>query len=217
VTKSPDALGDVRLLALHGLRLKGFTQAVGIGEVFGLDQHALDEQLTALVAGNLVQLREGKVSGYSLTPAGRAEHARLIEEELALAGARAAVEEGYRRFLDVNDELLGLCTEWQVRDVDGDQVLNDHLDDGYDHGIVQRLVALDRGIGPVCADLGNALSRLSHHGVRLRRARQRVEAGDREWFTAPMLASYHTVWFELHEDLLVTLGRERSTEQSKPA
>jgi hypothetical protein len=29
-----------------------------------------------------------------------------------------------------------------------------------------------------------------------------------------MIASYHTVWFELHEDLLCTLGIERSSEGS---
>ena len=29
-----------------------------------------------------------------------------------------------------------------------------------------------------------------------------MRAGDSDWFTKPMIASYHTVWFELHEDLL---------------
>jgi hypothetical protein len=29
-----------------------------------------------------------------------------------------------------------------------------------------------------------------------------------------MIDSYHTVWFELHEDLLSTLGIERSKEGS---
>jgi hypothetical protein len=29
-----------------------------------------------------------------------------------------------------------------------------------------------------------------------------------------MIASYHTVWFELHEDLLCTLGLERGSESS---
>jgi hypothetical protein len=28
-----------------------------------------------------------------------------------------------------------------------------------------------------------------------------------------MIDSYHTVWFELHEDLLATLGRQRSQER----
>jgi hypothetical protein len=29
-----------------------------------------------------------------------------------------------------------------------------------------------------------------------------------------MIDSYHTVWFQLHEDLLNTLGIDRSTEAS---
>ena len=35
-----------------------------------------------------------------------------------------------------------------------------------------------------------------------------------EWFTRPMIDSYHTVWFELHENLLATLGIERAREQA---
>jgi hypothetical protein len=38
-----------------------------------------------------------------------------------------------------------------------------------------------------------------------------VQAGDAAYFAAPMIASYHTVWFELHEDLLATLGIARSS------
>jgi hypothetical protein len=32
-----------------------------------------------------------------------------------------------------------------------------------------------------------------------------------------MMPSFHTVWFELHEDLLATLGLERSTESDSAA
>ena len=39
-----------------------------------------------------------------------------------------------------------------------------------------------------------------------------VRRGHGEWFDKPLIDSYHTVWFELHEDLLATLGLERSTE-----
>jgi hypothetical protein len=39
-----------------------------------------------------------------------------------------------------------------------------------------------------------------------------VLAGAREWFTRPVIDSYHTVWFELHEDLLSTLGLARASE-----
>ena len=39
-------------------------------------------------------------------------------------------------------------------------------------------------------------------------------SGDTDWFTKPMLPSYHTVWFEMHEDLLSTLGIERGSESA---
>ena len=41
-----------------------------------------------------------------------------------------------------------------------------------------------------------------------------MRAGERDWFAKPMIDSYHTVWFQLHEDLLNTLGIERSKEVS---
>ena len=65
---------------------------------------------------------------------------------------------------------------------------------------------------PICAELAATLERFGSYGPRLAEARARVEGGDVDWFTKPMIDSYHTVWFELHEDLLATLGIERSTE-----
>jgi hypothetical protein len=44
-----------------------------------------------------------------------------------------------------------------------------------------------------------------------------VLTGDHDWFTKPILASYHTVWFELHEDLLATLGLDRASETAAAA
>ena len=44
---------------------------------------------------------------------------------------------------------------------------------------------------------------------RLRSARRRVVDGEHDWFTSPRVDSYHTVWMELHEDLLAALGWER--------
>jgi hypothetical protein len=41
---------------------------------------------------------------------------------------------------------------------------------------------------------------------------EQIRAGDTDWFTKPMIPSYHTVWFEMHEDLLSTLGIERGSE-----
>ncbi len=43
-------------------------------------------------------------------------------------------------------------------------------------------------------------------------ALERVDAGDPEWLTSPRLDSYHTVWMQMHEDLLLAIGAERAHE-----
>jgi hypothetical protein len=53
--------------------------------------------------------------------------------------------------------------------------------------------------------------RFAPYGTRLDSCVERVMAGDKSAFTAPLKESYHTVWFELHQDLLLTLGLERET------
>ena len=39
-----------------------------------------------------------------------------------------------------------------------------------------------------------------------------MQEGRTEWIAKPTVDSYHGVWFELHEHLLVTLDRDRATE-----
>ena len=202
---------DPRVLALHGLRLKGFAAADAVAEVVGLTRDHVEQQLIALVDEGLAQYREGRISGFSFTPTGRSEHERLLTAELDATGTRATVDQCYQRFLELNNELLGLCTAWQLRDVASESVVNDHTDEAYDSGVIDRLARLDEEVQPICTDLSAALDRMARYGARLHNARERVQAGDGEYFTAPMIASYHTVWFELHEDLLATLGIARSS------
>ena len=205
-------VSDPRFLTLHGLRLKGFAEAEAVSRIVGIDEEEAGRHLKQLGADDLVLRREGRISGWSLTPAGRETHAVLLVEDLEAAGARDTVEEAYRRFLAVNSELLAVCTAWQLRDVGGQQQVNDHSDAAYDRGVVDRLVGVHDHVRPVTADLRDAMTRFAGYGTRLREAVERVAGGEHEWFTKPMIDSYHTVWFELHEDLLVTLGIERSTE-----
>jgi hypothetical protein len=112
----------------------------------------------------------------------------------------------------MNAGMLALCTDWQMRTVDGEQVVNDHADAAHDAAVIARLGATDDAIQPICAELAAALDRFDGYGRRLGAARQKVESGDLDWFTKPMIDSYHTVWFELHENLLATLGIDRATE-----
>ena len=47
------------------------------------------------------------------------------------------------------------------------------------------------------------------HRRRLAEALARASAGETDYVSGVRVASYHTVWFELHEDLLRLLGRTR--------
>ena len=196
-------------LVLHGLRVKGFAETDVLAEVTGLDDVTVVRALEAFAADGLVTRKQGvQVSGWVLTPQGRAEHEKRLADELDAGGTRSRVEALYGEFAALNPVLLQACTDWQLRD----GVRNDHLDAGHDAEAVAGLVALHARAVPLVQSLGAALDRFTGYGPRLQRAVDKVQAGDRDWFDKPLTDSYHTVWFELHEDLLATLGLERASE-----
>jgi DNA-binding MarR family transcriptional regulator len=195
-------------LVLHGLRLKGFSEPQGVADAVGLDVATVEEHLAKLQALELVLRRDGRLAGWALTAAGRAEQQRLAAADAAAAGATDVVRSGYERFLALNTELLGVCTDWQVRG----GAPNDHGDAAYDAAVLERLQAIDARLRPVLDDLSAVRARYERYGPRFAAALAKLEGGQLEWFTKPLIDSYHTIWFELHEDLLSTLGIERSQE-----
>ncbi len=200
---SPDTL------VLHGLRLKAFPDTDALAASAGLPEDGVAVVLTGFVEAGIVRRVDGAhITGWSLTADGRREGERRLAAELDAAGAREAVRGCYDRFLALNPDLLAVCTDWQMR---GDAV-NDHADAEYDQGVIDRLVDLHVRLRPILADLRSHLARFAGYSQRLRGALERVTEGERDWFTKPTIDSYHTVWFELHEDLLATLGLERSKE-----
>ncbi len=207
------APSEPRTLVMHGLRLKGFAEAASVAEVATVDEAAAVSELNALVDEGLATHRSGRISGFSLTPAGRADHARRLSAELEALGVREAIETTYRSFLTHNGRLLAVCTAWQLREVNGQSIPNDHTDAAYDAQVIAQLGELHAIVAPICVELAASLDRYGRYGPQLSHALERVQAGELEWFTKPMVDSYHTVWFELHEDLLATLGIERGTEE----
>jgi hypothetical protein len=205
-------LSPLRLLVLHGLRLKGFAEAVVVSTLWGLDEAEVAAELKGLAADGLVRRREGRISGWTLTPEGRAEDAALLAAEVDAAGVRPVITSAYRHFLDRNPELLEVCTAWQLKSSDEGQLVNDHTDAAYDRAVIGRLARVHERVQPVLAELRGALGRFERYPARLAHAEERVRAGETAWFTKPLIDSYHTVWFELHEDLLATLGLQRGAE-----
>jgi len=169
-------------------------------------------ELETLANDELIRHKQGAVSGWMLLPAGRALGEALLAAELNESGKRAELESAYARFLEQNQPFLALCTDWQTRKVDGELVRNDHADPDHDASVLERLTAVEASMRPLWADLGQLLERFDSYATRFATAHKRLADGDLDWFTSPMVDSYHTVWFELHEDLLASLGIERAKE-----
>ncbi|WP_283137759.1 transcriptional regulator [Rhizohabitans arisaemae] len=196
------------LLVLHSLRCCGHVGVARVAKATGLTESAAESTLIDLAVDGLVTYLGRGFDVWGLTDAGRAADAERIADELESAGARTAVTAGFRRFLLLNPELLDLCAAWQLRSVDGVMTANDHGDPSYDARVLGRFADLDRRAAPVCAELAAALPRFGRYRTRLADALDRAASGALAYVTDDV-ASYHTVWAELHEDLLVTLGIPR--------
>ncbi len=201
---------------LHSLRVRGFLDASVAAGAAGMHVGEAEGWLAHLESEGHVRYRDGRMSGWMLTPEGRSRGEELLAEELEAAGCRDGVAEAYDSFLGVNQGFLALCTDWQLRMPEGEPaaepVVNDHSDPDHDAAVISRLVEVDEVVQPISAELASLLHRFDGYGRRFGEALERVLAGDHDWFTKPMIESYHTVWFELHENLLATLGIPRASE-----
>lgn len=202
---------DLGLLVIHALRLSGFADAETVARRIGADLAPVEQILHDAATDGLARERLGARRGWSLTDEGRKENERLLAEELDAAHRRQDVLAVYQAFLPLNRDLLAACTDWQVTDLTSGAI-NDHGDPAYDRAVIDRLLRIDRQIQPRCAELGSWFERFAGYGPRLASAIEHIERGDTAWFTKPTIESYHTVWFELHEDLLATLGLDRTSE-----
>ena len=190
----------------HTLRVRGFATVPALVAVHGTDA-GLDEALDALVGSGDARFLEPRAM-YSLTPEGKAG----ADEAIAATDPDvvAVIAGAYDDFLGLNTRLKDLCSAWQLRG----GAPNDHTDVAYDRGCVDRLVGLAAEADAVLARMAAALDRLDRYRVRLGAAVDAVRAGDTTRFTGVLRESFHDVWMELHEDLILLLGIDRHDEGS---
>ncbi|MFE3001704.1 PEP-utilizing enzyme [Nocardia sp. NPDC059246] len=202
VTEFADLTAHLAILRV--IRLKGSVTADTLATVLG---HG-----SIVVAAALDTLRTAaaiKVSprGARITPAGRqALEELLYAERSGVDGAAMAVE--YERFTEVNGDFKAIVTRWQQRDGEA----NDHCDATYDNAVRADLAETHQRVMPILDRVGTLAPRLQRYRHRLAEAMAKVEAGDDDWLLSPLIDSYHTVWFELHEELIQITGHTRISE-----
>ena len=201
-------MSDPKFLTFHALRIKGFAKTETVAEVAGHDHATAAAHLAELQARGLVQFREARAL-WQLTAEGRAAHAEALAADIAHIDSEAFTRH-YEPFLWLNQQFKDLCGDWQLRD----GAPNDHADHSYDGAVIERLQALDATAQPIVAGLGTVHARFGSYGPRLAETCQKVVAGETTMLTGVMCGSYHDVWMELHEDLILTQGIDRAKEGS---
>lgn len=200
---------ELRFLVLHALRIRGFAKSDMVAELAGLDTADVEGELVGLKNEGFVLFREARAL-WQLSPDGREAHRTVLEADAVRNGLRVALHVGYPAFLTLNESFKALCGDWQLRKGEP----NDHADTTYDRNVIERLLALDATAQPICKQFAKAAKRFGPYGPRLSTAARHVDDGQKNLFTGVMCGSYHDVWMELHEDLILTLGIDRVAEGS---
>jgi hypothetical protein len=178
------ALDDASYLLLHEIRLRGVVEITDESSVARLVEFGFVAHASR---------------GVRITPEGREINTTWARLEPGTE-AEQVVQRGYTRFLPLNRELLRLCHDWQSQPGDW--------------SVLDRATALDERIAPIVRRVGTAAPRFASYRRQLRDALKRVHDGENDWLTSPRFDSYHTVWMRLHEDLLLALGADRSSEST---
>lgn len=197
---------ELSLLVLHGLVVRKAGTAGQIAMILGWDMPEVQAALNHGVAAGDVLSAKGT---FMPTSAGRsridAAYGQAYAEVRSGSGFAAAAD----RFEVLNKRLLALLTRWQMISRAGASVPNDHSDPAYDTKIIDELGDLYERAEPVLGSFIAQLPRYSAYRDRLASAYDSALAGQSDYVSGVRVDSYHTVWHELHEDLLRVLGRRR--------
>lgn len=163
----------------------------------------LDPTLARLVDAGAVE----RGDDLRLTPAGRVAAQAAFAADRDRLGEDRCVS-ALESFHALDRRMKAIVTDWQVREDEGGQRLNDHSDPAYDAGVLDRLAALH--VEAAAWLDGWDLRPMRAYRARLARAVQLARGGDHRYVASPRVDSYHSAWFELHEELIRLSGRSRA-------
>jgi DNA-binding MarR family transcriptional regulator len=191
------------LAVLQAVRLKGRVRPADLAATLGRDIGDITDIVERLTEAGLL------VDGATLriSPSGRARLETLLAEERRGMNS-AAMAAAYDDFRPVNADFKALVTDWQLKGgLEGRP--NTHDDAEYDAAVLARLDEVHARVVPILEVVAMQLPRLNAYPAKLLAALDKVRAGETAWLTRPLIDSYHTVWFELHEELIGAIGLTR--------
>ena len=202
---SSASMGEMHSV-LHAFAVKKFAPIEDAAALTGLDEAQVRALAAEAVAGGRLNEVDGK---YMVTPTAQITLNGVYAKVYAALRGDAGFQGDYEAFERINDDLKQLMTDWQTLTIAGETVANDHSDPDYDERIISRLGKLHDRAERLLERLARHVPRIGHYSEQLLTALEKAEDGDVRWVSDATIGSYHTVWFELHEDLLRVTGLAR--------
>lgn len=193
---------------IRALLIKGFAIPDDLASAMFTTPDELGSILDRIAADGLAELIGGM---FQLTADGKAVGAERIESDRAQWGVEDAGR-GLDALLPLDHRMKAIVTGWQMREFNGQQIVNDHTDAAHDAAVLTEFRSLHEDASTWLRTLVEGLPRLGGYLARLERAAGMVDGGDNAYLASPRVDSYHSVWFELHEDLILLAGRTREQE-----
>lgn len=169
---------------------------LGLPEV-GLACAELERQQAAITMDDLL----------ILTASGRALAAGEAARRYSDIRGTDATESAMAEFERLNERFRREVSRWQVLREAALSVSDDHGRGTYDSGPTEQLSELVEALRALTAS--GPLAEAKAFAERLAQAVLRAR-DDARYVADPQLDSIHTIWFQMHEWLLLILGRERS-------
>jgi len=191
---------------LHAFAIKKFAAIEDAAALTGLDEAQVRTLVAEAVAGGRLNEVGGK---YMVTPTAQITLQGVYAKVYGALRGDAGFKKEYEAFEVINDDLKQLMTDWQTLTIAGETVSNDHSDPDYDERIISRLGRLHDRAERLLERLAQHLPRIEYYSEQLLSALEKAEDGDVRWVSDATIGSYHTIWFELHEDLLRVTGLAR--------
>lgn len=193
---------------LEVLLIKGIATVDQLTLNLACDPESLSALLAQLGAASLIEAATG---GDRLTGEGKLRALAAFDADRQRVGADRLAEL-LGSFHELDLRMKDTVTAWQLRPSGDEPVFNDHSDPGYDAQVLERLSELHHDAVAWVAPLTAAFARFERYQGRLEWALTVAQGGDQRYVASPRVDSYHSVWFELHEDLIRLIGRRRSDE-----
>jgi predicted transcriptional regulator len=192
---------------LNAVALKKMATAGALADLTGLPPGLVEDRLSHLAGLGLVETVAGSAlpsdDAEATLKQSAAEHYAALREDREIL----ALADGFE---DINARLLTAMSAWQQVDVGGQKVANDHADAAYDDKIITRIDRLVQRLDPLLEALTRHDERFAGYRQRFAAAMGAIDEGRPELVSSVTADSVHTIWFEFHEDLLRTLGRDRT-------